>query len=399
MEHRMTPARWFQYPFRIFFLSLAAWSILVIPLWLGNQLAGWKFSPALMPLLWHEHEMIFGLLMPAVAGFLLTAVCVWTKTERLHGASLFGLWLVWFGGRAAITFGGDWPRWIPMALNLAFTGLIFWDVARRVLPKKQWRQVPILIVLLALLLTQAAVFLVPDVRYQLATLHAALVATCGIMMVIGGRITPAFSGNWLRKEGRADEASRIDNPNWLQHLTLAFIIALTALIATRAPQSVIAVVAGLTAVGCLVRILLWRGWYTLQEPMLWILHLSLLWIPLGFALMVLAQPGPWGEALWGNNVWSHALGVGAMGGLIIGVMTRVSLGHTGRPLVLPKSQLAAYALIHAGAVIRVLTAMKWIGDRQVGLILSGVCWSLAFLIFLIPYTPILSLPRVDGKPG
>src|SRR5690625_3797460 len=101
MEHRMTPARWFQYPFRIFFLSLAAWSILVIPLWLGNQLAGWKFSPALMPLLWHEHEMIFGLLMPAVAGFLLTAVCVWTKTERLHGASLFGLWLVWFGGRAA----------------------------------------------------------------------------------------------------------------------------------------------------------------------------------------------------------------------------------------------------------------------------------------------------------
>src|SRR5690625_7929502 len=107
MEHRMTPARWFQYPFRIFFLSLAAWSILVIPLWLGNQLAGWKFSRALMQLLWHAHEMIFGLLMPAVAGFLLTAVCVWTKTGRLQRASLLGLWVCAFGGRGGGATGGE----------------------------------------------------------------------------------------------------------------------------------------------------------------------------------------------------------------------------------------------------------------------------------------------------
>lgn len=399
MEHRMTPTRWFQYPFRIFFLSLAAWSLLVIPLWLGTQLNGWKLTSALPLLLWHEHEMIFGLLMPAIAGFLLTAVCVWTQTDRLHGWSLFGLWLVWLAGRVSVTFGGSWPAWLPIVLNLAFTALIFWDVARRVLPKKQWRQVPILIVLLALLVTQATVFLASDIRYQLSTLHASLVATCGIMMVIGGRITPAFSGNWLRKEGRSAEASRIKNPGWLQHLTLGFIIVLTALIAVRAPGMWIAGAAALAAIGCFARIALWRGWYTLQEPMLWILHLSLLWIPLGFVLMVFAQPGPWGAALWGHNVWSHALGVGAMGGLIIGVMTRVSLGHTGRPLVLPKSQLVGYALIHAGALIRVLTAMKWIGDRPTGLILSGVCWSLAFLIFLIPYAPILSLPRADGKPG
>lgn len=398
MEQRMHPTRWFQYPFRIFFLSLAAWAIVVIPLWLLTQLGGYTLRPALPLLLWHEHEMIFGLLMPAIAGFLLTAVCVWTKTDRLHGWTLFAMWMVWLLGRVAITFGGGWPAWIPVGMNLLFTGWIFVDVARRVLPKKQWRQVPILLVLFALFATQASVLLSSDVLFQMATLRAALIATCGIMMVIGGRITPAFSGNWLRKQGRGEQASQIQNPTALQHVTLALILATCGLVALSASPALIATFAGLAALGCLARIVLWRGWLTLDEPMLWILHLSLLWIPAGFALLVFAQPGPWGDALWGNNVWTHALGVGAMGGLIIGVMTRVALGHTGRKLELPPSQLAAYALIHLGAVIRVLTAMSWL-DRSTGLILSGACWSLAFLIFLVPYTPILSLPRVDGKPG
>lgn len=398
MEQRMHPTRWFQYPFRIFFLSLAAWAIVVIPLWLLTQLGGLSMRPVLPLLLWHEHEMIFGLLMPAIAGFLLTAVCVWTKTERLHGWTLFALWLVWLLGRVSITVGGGWPAWIPVGLNLLFTAWIFVDVARRVLPKKQWRQVPILIVLLALFATQASVLLSTRISFQMATLHAALIVTCGIMMVIGGRITPAFSGNWLRKQGREAEAAQIQNPKALQHVSLALILGTGALVAVSAPAGWIASVAALAALSCLVRIVLWRGWFTLQEPMLWILHLSLLWIPLGLALLVFAQPGPWGDALWGNNVWTHALGVGAMGGLIIGVMTRVALGHTGRKLELPSSQLAAYALIHVGALVRIVTAMGGL-DRSAGLIVSGVCWSLAFLIFLIPYTPILSLPRVDGKPG
>src|SRR5699024_10594016 len=179
-------------------------------------------------------------------------------------------------------------------------------VARRVLPKKQWRQVPILLVLLALFLTQAAVLLLKDVRYQLSTLHAALIATCGIMMVIGGRITPAFSGNWLRKQGRSEEAAAIQNPNWLQHLTLGLILILTFLVATRGDERLIAGVALAASIGCFVRIALWRGWYTVEEPMLWILHLSLLWIPLGFLLLALGRPGPWGAGLWANNVWAHA---------------------------------------------------------------------------------------------
>lgn len=394
MKQRMTPTTWFQYPFRIFFLSVAAWALLVVPLWLLEHLSGFKMTAALPSLLWHEHEMIFGLLMPAIAGFLLTAVCVWTKTNTLRPWTLFGLWMVWVAARVTTTFGGELPYAIPVGLNLGFTALILIDVARRVLPLRQWRQMPVLIVLIVLLSTQAAVLLLPDVRYQLSTLHASLIATCGIMMVIGGRITPAFSGNWLRRQGQTVEAAKIQNPTWLQHVTLALLVALTVLVAARAANDIIAIVAGLAALACFARIALWRGWYTLQEPMLWILHLSLLWIPVGLAMLSLARMGS-----LGNNVWAHAIGVGAMGGLIIGVMTRVSLGHTGRKLELPSIQLAAYILIHAGAVIRLVTALGWFPGRTLGLTVSGICWSVAFIIFLITYVPILSLPRVDGKPG
>lgn len=394
MTQRMSPTTWFQYPFRIFFLSVAAWALLVVPLWLMEQLSGFKMTPALPALLWHEHEMIFGLLMPAVAGFLLTAVCVWTKTPTLRPWTLFGLWLVWVAARVTMTIGGSLPYAIPVGLNLGFTALILIDVARRVLPLRQWRQMPVLIVLIALLSTQAAVLLLPNILYQLSTLHAGLIATCGIMMVIGGRITPAFSGNWLRRQGRLEEASKIENPKWLQHVTLALIIVLTALVATRAPNHITAIVAALASLACFARIVLWRGWYTTKEPMLWILHLSLLWIPVGLAMLALAR-----TENMGNNVWAHAIGFGAMGGLIIGVMTRVSLGHTGRKLQLPSIQIAAYILIHAGAVIRILTALGWFPDRSLGLMLSGACWSIAFIVFLITYVPILSLPRVDGKPG
>lgn len=395
MEKDNVATRWFQFPFRIFFLSVAIWGLIVIPLWLAEQVGHMNAFHALPGIVWHQHEMIFGLLMPAIAGFLLTAVCVWTKTERTHGWWLFGMWVVWLLGRLSITWGQALPYGLVAGINLLFTPLVAVDAGRRVFLRKQWRQLPILLVLTLLFVTQAIVLLLPAAQtiYKLHALHAALVATCGIMMIIGGRITPAFSKNWLNRQDRTEEAERIENPNWLQYLALALLVLLTVLVAANVKGAWVASVAVLAAIACLVRILLWRGWYTITDPLLWILHLSLLWIPLGLFLLA-GSSMHW----WGSNAWSHAIGVGAMFSLIIGVMTRVSLGHTGRKMELPKGQVAAYVLIQLGAVVRVATAMGWLPQNE-GLIASGTMWALALVIFLVPYSVILSVPRVDGKPG
>ena len=377
----------FQYPFRIFFLSVGFWGLLVIAIWLAVLMQLLPSAFAVPPMIWHQHEMVFGLLQAAIAGFLLTAVCVWTGTERLHGVWLLLLWLVWLAGRLSLTFGASLPAAVPITINLLFMPLLILDATRRIVPARQWRHLTVLVALLLLWLAQAALLLSAG---SLQAFAIGLVAACALMMIIGGRITPAFSANWLRAHGGQPEAIR--NPPWLERLGLLLMLGLCLALLSGEPWA-ISLLALLSAAATLLRIVLWRGWLTRTEPLLWILHLSLLWIPLGLLLLALTD-----LAGWPNTVWIHAIGAGAMGGLILGVMTRVALGHTGRPLTLPRGIVSAYWLIHAGAVLRILTALTVLPWRE-GLVLAGVCWSLALLLFVLRYSSILSQPRVDGKPG
>lgn len=388
MKHMTQPViTLFAYPFRIFFLSLALWAVVIVVLWVALITGHAGLPLAWAPMMWHQHEMLFGLLSAGIAGFLLTAVCVWTQTERLQGAGLLALWLVWGLGRLLATLGASVPEVMVVAANLLFLPLVMLDAGWRIWRARQRRQLIVLMVVALLWSMQAGFLLLGPARFA----EAALLTAVLLMLVIGGRITPAFSGNWLRMRGGA--AERVRTLPALEVATLASSALLVPAVLLGLPAMALALLAFVAAITSGVRLLLWRGWLVGAEPLLWILHLSLLWVPVALLLLAGAALG-----LWPATVWLHAAGVGAMGGLILGVISRVSLGHTGRPLVLPPGMVPAFVILHLGAAIRVLAALSVL-PWKAGILLSGACWVVAFLFFIWRYAGILARPRADGRPG
>lgn len=384
---RMSLPAVFAYPFRIFFLSAGALAVLVVPAWLALLVQPLSAPLAFAPLHWHQHEMLFGFLHAAIAGFLLTAVCNWTGTERLHGRALVALWLVWLAGRGLMAAGAAAPAWLVHGVDLAFLPLVMLDAGRRIWQARQQRQVVLLAVLGVLWAMELGFHLQPAGPYARGALLAAML----LMLVIGGRITPAFSGNWLRLRG--GDASRVEVLPWLERLTLGSLALVLVTQLADAPAALSAAAAALAAATSLVRLGFWRGWLVRAEPLLWILHLALAWIPVALALLAASELG-YAPA----TAWVHAAGAGAMGALILGVMARVALGHTGRPLTLPAGMTTAFGLVLGAGVARVLTTLEVLPWRA-GLGVAALLWVAAFLLFLLRYTRVLASPRADGKPG
>lgn len=376
----------FGYPFRIFFLSMTVLVLLTIPLWV-LQVTGVINLPLAMPgLFWHQHEMLFGFLTAAIAGFLLTAVCVWTQTERTHGFRLVLLWGVWLAGRLLLALGADLPDWLVQGVNLAFLPLVMLDAGWRVWQARQKRQFMLLVVLGLLWLMQIGFVTRLDMTYS----HGALIAAMALISIVGGRITPAFTTGWLRQRGL--NADAVKNIPALDMASLFSMILLMASLVTgwQAITGILATVAGTLV---LVRLANWKGWLARKEPLLWVLHLSILWVPVSLYLLAGTI-----FAGWPSNAWSHAAGTGAISCLILGVIARVTLGHTGRPLVLPKGMVTAFIAIQLAAVIRVLTAFDIIAWHP-GIGSSSLLWVFAFGMFLVRYTKILASPRPDGRIG
>lgn len=376
----------FGYPFRIFFLSMTVLALLVIPLWV-LQVTGVINMPLAMPgLFWHQHEMLFGFLTAAIAGFLLTAVCVWTQTEHTHGFLLVLLWGVWLAGRLLLAFGAGLPDWLVQGVNLAFLPLVMLDAGWRVWKAKQKRQLMLLVVLGLLWLMQIGFVTRLDMTYS----HGALIAAMALISIVGGRITPAFTTGWLRQRGL--NADAVKNIPALDMASLFSMILLLASLVTgwQAITGGLALIAGTLV---LVRLANWKGWLARKEPLLWVLHLSILWVPVSLYLLAGTI-----FANWPSNAWSHAAGTGAISCLILGVIARVTLGHTGRALVLPKGMVVAFIAIQLAAVIRVLTAFDIIPWHP-GIGSSSVLWMFAFGMYLVRYTRILASPRPDGRPG
>ncbi|MDO6443058.1 NnrS family protein [Marinobacter sp. 2_MG-2023] len=376
----------FGYPFRIFFLSMTLLALVVIPLWV-LEVTGVINLPLAMPgLFWHQHEMLFGFLSAAIAGFLLTAVCVWTQTERTHGFQLVLLWGVWLAGRLLLAFGADLPGWLVQGFNLAFLPLVMLDAGWRVWHAKQKRQLMILVVLGLLWLMQIGFV----TRLDMAFSHGALIMAMALISIVGGRITPAFTTGWLRQRGL--DAGAVKTVPALDMVTLFSMILLTASLVTgwEALTGTLATIAGTLM---LVRLANWKGWLVRKEPLLWVLHLSMLWVPVSLYLLAGTL-----FAGWPSNAWSHAAGTGAISCLILGVIARVTLGHTGRPLILPKGMVTAFIAIQLAAIIRVLTAFD-IVPWHPGIGSSSLLWIFAYGMFLVRYTKILASPRPDGRAG
>ena len=382
------------YPFRPFFLIAGVYGVVTIVVWMAQLFGSLTLPVGWSPIYWHGHEMLFGLVTAAIAGFLLTAICNWTGAPPLQGAGLLVMMLVWLSGRLAMWTASWWPMGVVAVVDMLFLPVLA-GYALRVLLRHGNRRNLVLVAMLVVLALTNAMTHIGFVTGNLVWLRLGEVTAFNLvtllMVIISGRIIPLFTINWLRNNGRKPEDVRstvaIDS---VALISTALLIPIDFFPGFPWLAGSVAAVA---AVAHTIRLLGWSGWKASLDPLLWILHLGYAWIVAALALKSIAAFG-----LVPPSAWNHALGVGGIGTLILGIMTRVALGHTGRALHLPRFAIAIYVTISLAAATRVAAALLLV-EFRIGLLIAATAWSLAFAIFVIIYWPILSRPRVDGRPG
>jgi uncharacterized protein involved in response to NO len=384
----------FAYGFRPFFLAAGLSAVLVVPAWLAMIAQGTMPLGALPPQLWHAHELFYGFVGAALAGFLLTAVPSWTGAKGFGGWPLAAVASAWLLGRLAFALANAVPLWALAAAELAFLPGVAILLAPPLLRSRN-RNTPLLLVLAALWIADA-VFLAGLARQDALLAGRSLRVAIDLMLivvtVIGGRIVPSFTANALRRRGEAPE---IRSRPWLERAVIALMVAV-ALVDLWEPDGAIAGwLAALVAVAQGVRLSGWRSLRARGEAILWVLHLGYAWMPVGFALKALWLLAGMG---WAAH-WPHALTMGVFGTMILAVMTRAALGHTGRELTVGGSVAAAYLLLTLGVAARVFAPGLWPAHYLQTLFVSGALWTAGFALYLVVYTPILVLSRADGKPG
>ncbi len=377
--------------FRPFFLGAGVWAAGAVALWL-TQLAGWPALPsAFDPIAWHAHEMLFGYVTAVIAGFLLTAIPNWTGRLPVCGWQLGGLFALWCAGRVAVGVSA-WIGPAPTAaLDLAFPVALCAVVLREIAAGRNWRNLPVVTIVAVLIASDGLVHLealglapTADLGADLG-LRLGIAAVAVLIALVGGRVVPSFTRNWLAKRGEAV----LPRPfGGLDRLAVAVTIAagLAWTLAPEAPAS--GALALLAAALGAARLAGWRGQRTLAEPLVWVLHLGYAWLVAGFALMgaaVLVPALPQAAAL-------HALTAGAMGTMTLAIMTRATLGHSGRALTAGPGTAAIYALVGAAALLRVLAPLTAL-DAALMFGLSGLAWIGAFALFVVLYGPLLVGPR------
>lgn len=372
--------------FRPFYLLASLFAALSIVLWIF-QYSGRLPAAYLRSAAWHGHEMLFGYTLAVVAGFLLTAVGNWTGKPMPRGAALAALAALWVAGRVLVLT----PYAAAAAVaNVAFPVALAIAIGRPLVQGGNRRNYFFLALLLVLGLAELAFHLSHlDLLAwpEQASLQVGLDIVLFIMAVIGGRVIPMFTNNGVP----GTNATR--NP-LVEKCALIGVLALVGADLLPVPASAAAVLALLVALAHAVRLSLWQPWRTLRNPLVWVLHLAYAWMVAYLVLRGLAEAGVT------SPVFAiHALTVGGIGGMTIGMMTRTARGHTGRMLRADGYEIACYVLVALAAVIRVFCGMGLPGYYLSTVVASGICWSAAFVLYAIRYWPVLSRPRLDGKPG
>jgi uncharacterized protein involved in response to NO len=378
--------------FRPFFLLAAIFATAAIPLWMLIYQGALDPVSYLPPTIWHAHEMIFGFAIAVIAGFLLTAASNWTGRRTASGLGLAALVCLWIAGRVLIVAGGDLPSWIIVGIDVAFLPVLAVTLAVPILAAGNRRNIIFPIVLLVLGAINLSIHLGAAGVIDWDPARGLRVAIDLILLmigVLGGRVIPSFTQNAL-PQARVKPCPKAGA---LALVSLAALAISDA--ATGNPQvtGTIALAAGL------INALRMRGWGSLstgRHPILWILHVGYGWMAIGLVLRGTADR----FAVIPADAGIHALTLGAIGSMIIGMMSRVALGHTGRSISPASLTVGAYWLVNAAALLRVpFAAMSDDRLRLAMLIGSGALWSPAFLLLTIVYLPILSRPRADGRPG
>ncbi|MEZ5493414.1 MAG: NnrS family protein [Pseudomonadales bacterium] len=377
--------------FRPFFLLGSVLAIFAALLWMGTFLGGWALPAPLGGwLAWHRHEMVFGFAGAIIAGFLLTAGQTWTGQPSLSGKPLGALVALWLLARLA------WwqpSAYILLGINVLFLLAVTFAMARLLWAVRQNRNYPIVAVLLLLItidvLTLCGVVHSNDAWERQGSL-AAVWLVLAMITLIGGRVIPFFT---FRGVGKTEQVTAWPWLDWLLLIGAMLASVLTAIgLLLQTPQMAGGLLLLILAVGHSIRIVRWFDAGLLRVPLLWSLYFAYAWLILGCVGLALWQFGmdmPPGQAL-------HALTVGCIGGMILAMVARVSLGHTGRTLELPKGFVIAFILLNVSTLLRVIGTSFF---YQTALWLATLAWCLAFLQFIIVYGPMLLKARVDGHPG
>ncbi len=381
--------------FRPFFLLAGAHGVLFMLAWLAI-LVGWLEAPGwLTPFAWHAHEMLFGFVAAAIAGFLLTSVPVWTGAPPVAGWRLAALAALWVAGRAVMIAASWLPPAVAAVLDGAFLFALALAIGRPILAARQLRNAGFPIVVLGLGVANALVHVGAvgnDPSLASRGMRLGVHGIALLIVLVGGRITPLFTANALRRAG--SEAVVRSRPV-LGRLAAAGVAALALVDLSRPGSTLGGVLAVASGALVLLRLSGWQSLRTGSDALLWSLHLGWAWT--GVGLVALGA-----SALSGAipaTVGVHVLTAGAFGATILAVMSRVALGHTGRPLAAPSGMAAAYGLVSGAALVRVVAPIACQDWGLGAWIASGLLWSAAFALFLSRFASVLVRPRIDGRPG
>ncbi|HEX7045356.1 MAG TPA: NnrS family protein [Burkholderiales bacterium] len=373
--------------FRPFYLLASLFSVLWIVVWVLQYVGRFPSGAYLQGPLWHGHEMVFGYTLAVIAGFLLTAVRNWTGRPTPSGSLLAALAALWVAARIAVlTPFATAAMW----LNASFPVAVAVAIGVPLVQARNRRNY----LFVALLLGVAAAILVLHLAMQgdstfpaRSGLVIGLDIVLFVISVIAGRVVPMFTNNGV-------PGARARRNLWVERAALGGVLLLLALDVLRAPTAAIAAAAAAAALVHAVRLALWDTRCTLGTPLVWVLHAGYAWVVVHLALRAGAAAG-----LVSESLALHALSVGAIGGLTIGMMTRTARGHTARPLVADRWETTAYVLVLLAAVVRVFGGWAFPSNYVATVIGAAALWSAGFGIYFVRYWPILTRPRLDGRPG
>ncbi len=392
-EQKITPI--LRLGFRPFFLSGAIFSVIAIILWLLMYKGAVNLSPLGGGYWWHIHEMVFGFGCAIIAGFLLTAVQNWTGVRGAQGNTLLVLFLLWFTGRIVVLFPSLLGETLTTIVDISFLPAVAYVLGKPIVAIKQYRNlffVPLLLLFTIINLEMHLAIYSPNTFSTNFAGYASVMLVTFLMSVMAGRVTPMFTANGT-KTPKATPLPWLDKVTNGSLAIAMFTLILQPVIGFSATFfGVLLIIAGMFQT---MRWLRWRPWITLGVPLLWSIHASIKFIAFGLVVLGVSYLIP---ELPSNHIW-HLLTIGGMGGLILSMISRVSLGHTGRSLSPPKAMTFAYILMTLAALVRTFGPWGLPDKTLVFIDISGTFWLLAFGIFVLTYAPMLMAARKDGRPG
>jgi uncharacterized protein involved in response to NO len=371
--------------FRPLFMAAGIWAALAAPLWVAVWTGVISYDGAFAPQVWHIHEMMFGFIAAAVGGFILTAVPNWTGRLPVRGLPLAGLALFWLAGRVAVWFSASIGPIATAAIDLLYLTALVLCVANEIFAGRNWKNAPVLLALALLAGANGLFHLEANEFAETGDLAIRLsIAVMALLVaLIGGRVVPSFTRNWFRKNDGPEIAGPMVGFDRIVHA-----VSIVALIAWTALGEDQAVGAGLAIAGLLnlARLARWRGWATMGEGLVMILHVGYLWLAVGLILLGVSML----QDAMTTAAALHMLTLGAMGTMTLAVMTRAILGHTGRDLHAGPGTMAIFACVTVAMALRVAYAFA----PTVDLIwASAGFWTAAFTLFVWIYAPLTYRPR------